>query len=53
MVATTEMRDGKAYIETLIKKCRNHNDDLGRVLYDHLVAADGDLVAAEALSSEV
>ena len=48
MVATTEMCDGKAYIETLMKKCRNRNDDLGRVVYDRLIAADGDLIAAEA-----
>ena len=48
MFATTEMCDGKAYIETLVKKCRNRNADLGRVVYDRLLAVDGDLVAAEA-----
>ena len=48
MVATTEMCDGRAYIETLMKTCRNCNDDLGRVLYDRLLDADGDLVTAEA-----
>ena len=48
MVATTEICDGKAYIETLMKKCRNRNDDLGHAVYDRLLAADGDLVAAEA-----
>ena len=48
MVATTEMCDRKASIETLMKKCTNRNDHLGRVVYDRLLAADGDLVAAEA-----
>ena len=48
MVATTEMCDGKAYIETLMKKCRNRNDVLGSVVYDRLLAAGGDLAATEA-----
>ena len=47
MFATTEMCDRKAFIETLMKKCRNRNDDLDRVVYC-LLAVDGDVVAAEA-----
>ena len=41
------MCDGKAYIETLMKKRRNRNDDFGHVVYDPLLAADDGLVAAE------
>ena len=41
VVATTEMCDGKAYIETLMKKCRNRNDDLGHVVYNRFLATDG------------
>ena len=48
MVTTTYMCDGQVYIDTLIKKCIERNDDLGRVVHDRLLAADGDLVAAEA-----
>ena len=48
MVTTTYMCDGQVDIDTLIKKCIERNDDLGRVVHDRLLAADGDLVAAEA-----
>lgn len=48
MIKTTKMGDGQVYIDTLIKKCIECNDDLGRAVHDRLLAADGDLVAEEA-----
>ena len=49
MVVTTDTCDGQVYIDTLIQKCIERNDDLGRAVHDRLLAAaGGDLVAAEA-----
>ena len=48
-VRTTKLFNGQATIDTLIQKCIERNDDLGQAVHDRLLAANGDLVAKEAL----